>query len=183
MPTTGTYRVGGTPASVQRKEYTLEDDFDLAVNSGQTKDLDSAAGFEQLYRLDIEEGLGEFFGRGTEENPLQAQGFIGVRFVNDTAAAQAQGRYRFAVRNAQGRRLYNIHEGELASDDLFDGAAGSGTLKDRRDRQPFPVSQSAFETEPHVISLDVNVGSDITVDDAEGETRLSAEGYRAEALR
>jgi len=85
--------------------------------------------------------------------------------------------------NASRTLLYNIHEGELASDDLFDGAAGSGTLKDRRDRQPFPVSQSAFETEPHVISLDVNVRSDITVDDAEAETRLSAEGYRAEALR
>jgi len=180
---TGVYSVGGTRASVNRKVYTLAD-FALNVASGDTKDLTSDGNFEVGYELDIEDGLGELFGRGMNENPLQAQGFIGVRFVSDTPGAgdKADGRYRLAVRNAQGRRLYNLYEGDLANDDLFTGAAGSGSEKDRRDRQPFPLTSNAFETEPHVITIDFNVSSDITIDNAEEETAAKIDGFRAEAL-
>jgi hypothetical protein len=177
---TGVYAVGGTRASVNRKVFTLAD-FDLNA-SGTTKDLTADGNFEVGYELDIEDGLGELFGRGLNENPLQAQGFIGVRFVDDGQSAAADGRYRLAVRNAQGRRLYNLYEGDLANDDLFTGAAGSGSEKDRRDRQPFPLTSNAFETEPHVITIDFNVSSDITVDNAEDETAAKIDGFRAEAL-
>jgi len=177
---TGVYAVGGTRASVNRKVFTLAD---FALNaSGDTKDLTADGNFEVGYELDIEDGLGELFGRGVNENPLQAQGFIGVRFVDDGESAAADGRYRLAVRNAQGRRLYNLYEGDLANDDLFTGAAGAGSEKDRRDRQPFPLTSNAFETEPHVITIDFNVSSDITVDNAEDETAAKIDGFRAEAL-
>jgi hypothetical protein len=105
-----------------------------------------------------------------------------MRFVNDTAAAQAEGKVRLAVRNAQGRRLYNLYEADLGTTDLFSGVPSSGVLKDRRDREPFPITQGAFETEPHIISIDLDVTSDITVDNAESETAMQADGFRAEAL-
>jgi len=181
MVRAGVYPVGGTRASVNAKTFTF-DDFELNVASGDTKSMTADGNFEVAYELDIDDGLGELFGRGTSSNPLQAEGFIGARFVSDTAAAQAQGKMRIAVRNAQGRRLYNLYEADLNTVDLFSGAAGSGTQKDRRDREPFPVTQAAFETEPHVITIDLDVTSDITIDDAEAETALLADGFRAEAL-
>jgi len=181
MPGTGVQMIGGTRATVTRFTYGL-DDFQLNVQSGNTKSMDADGQYQTLYELDIDDGIGEWFGRGRNENPLQAQGFAGVRFVNDTAAALAEGRWRIAVRNPQGRRLYNLYEGSLGDDDLYDGAAGGGTLKSRRDRTAFPNTQADFETEPHEITIDLNVTSAITVDDAEAETNASLEGYRAEAL-
>ena len=173
----GVYPVGGVQASVNAKTFTLGD-FEI-LSTGDTKDLTADGRFQSLYELDIADGLGELFGRGDSSNPLQAQGFIGVRFVDDGATNQAAGKYRLAVRNAQGRRLYNLYEADLNTDDLFDA---SGNIKDRRDREPFPVTQGAFETEPHVISIDLDVTADITVDDLEDETAMQADGFRAEAL-
>jgi len=177
MVRAGVYPVGGTRASVSAKTFTLSD-FELTA-SGDTKDVTADGRFQSVYELDIEDGIGEMFGRGNSSNPLQAEGFIGVRFVSDGAAAQAEGKYRLAVRNAQGRRLYNLYEADLNTDDLFDA---NGDVKDRRDREPFPVTQGAFETEPHIISIDLDVTSDITVDNAEAETAMQADGFRAEAL-
>jgi len=177
MVRAGVYPVGGTRASVSAKTFTLSD-FELTA-SGDTKDVTADGRFQSVYELDIEDGIGEMFGRGNSSNPLQAEGFIGVRFVSDGAAAQAEGKYRLAVRNAQGRRLYNLYEADLNTDDLFDA---SDNVKDRRDREPFPVTQGAFETEPHIISIDLDVTSDITVDNAEAQTAMQADGFRAEAL-
>ena len=180
MVRAGVYPVGGTRASVSAKTYTL-DDFEIN-STGTSKSLVADGNYESVYELDIDDGLGEMFGRGSSSNPLQAEGFIGVRFVDDGAAAQAAGKMRLAVRNAQGRRLYNLYEADLGTTDLFSGAAGSGTPKDRRDREPLPVTQGAFETEPHIISVDLDVTADITVDDSEDETAMQADGFRAEAL-
>jgi len=182
MVRAGVYPVGGTRASVSAKTYTL-DDFELTA-SGDTKDVTADGRYQSVYELDIEDGIGEMFGRGNSSNPLQAEGFVGMRFVSDSGGSQAQaeGKVRLAVRNAQGRRLYNLYEADLGTTDLFSGAAGAGTLKDRRDREPFPITQGAFETEPHIISIDLDVTSDITVDNAESETAMQADGFRAEAL-
>lgn len=178
MPAAGVYKVGGTRASVSPKTYTLGD-FSTIDFSSSTRAFNASRGYEQAYELDIEDGIGEWFGRGNNANPLQAQGFAGLRFVSDSAASQASGTFRIAVRNAQGRRLYNIAEGDLSTYDLFDS---SGNEISRKDREPFPNSQGAFETEPHKITIDLDVDSDITIDDAESETAVKLEGYRAESL-
>lgn len=180
MARSGRVNIGGAAAQSAKRTFQFGRDF---AERSTTVDLTASAGHETVATLDVEDGLAEWFGRGASNNPLQAQGFIGVRLVNDTAAAQATGTYRIAVRNAQGRRLYNIHEGDLASEDLFDGAAGSGTEKSRKDREPFPSASRVWETEPRQITVDVDVNSDITVDFGEAETELKAEGYQAEALR
>lgn len=178
MTRAGVYQVGGVQASVNAKTYTLGD-FELNVASGDEKQMTADGNFESLYEQDIEDGIGELYGRGRSANPLQAEGFIAARFVNDSAAANAEGRFRLAVRNAQGRRLYNLYEADLQTINSRDG---TGDLKSRRDREPFPLTAGEFETEPHVITIDLNVTSDILVDDAEGETELEADGFRAEAL-
>jgi hypothetical protein len=178
QPTAGVYPVGGVRASVNAKTFTLSD-FELNVASGDTKDMTADGNFETLYELDIDDGLGEVFGRGRSANPLQAEGFVATRFVDDTAANVASGRFRLAVRNAQGRRLYNLYEADLSTVDSQDGA---GNLKSRRDREPFPLTAMEFETEPHVITIDLNVTEDITVDNTEADTSLEADGFRAEAL-
>jgi hypothetical protein len=180
MPVSGRIRIGGVPAQSSKRTYQFGRDFDERAT---TVDLDPAGGFEKVATLDVDEGLAAWLGRGNSNNPLQAQGFVGVRLVSDGAAAQAEGSYRIAVRNAQGRRLYNIHEGDLSSEDLFDGAAGSGTEKARKDREPFPNASQQWETDPRQITVDVDVNSAITVDFDESETALKAEGYQAEALR
>jgi len=177
MVRAGVYPVGGTRASVSAKTYTL-DDFELTA-SGDTKDVTADGRYQSVYELDIEDGIGEMFGRGNSSNPLQAEGFVGMRFVNNGANAQAEGKVRLAVRNAQGRRLYNLYEADLGTTDLFDG---NDNVKDRRDREPFPITQGAFETEPHIVSIDLDVTSDITVDNAESQTAMQADGFRAEAL-
>jgi len=182
MPRTGIQSVGGKRASVSRHLYDLTQEFSLNVSTGDTKGVTADGNYEVLYELEVDKGIAEWFGRGNNENPLQAQGFLGVRLVEDGATAQAKGTYRIAVRNSSGRRLYNIYEGNLENDDLYTGAAGSGTLKDRKDREPFPNSSNAYIGEPRVITIDVNVDSDITVDDAESETSAKIEGFRAEAL-
>lgn len=178
MPQAGVYNIGGTRASVSQYTYT-KGDFSAIDFTSNTRDFNSSRGYEQAYELDIEDGIGEWLGRGQSANPLQAQGFAGLRFVNDTAASQASGTFRVAVRNAQGRRLYNIVEGDLDSYDLFDS---SGNVQARKDRQPFPNSVAAFETEPHKLTIDIDVDSDITVDDAESQTDWKLEGYKAESL-
>jgi len=85
----GTYEVDGKPVSFNTRTFRLNRDFNLNVASGDTKDLVADGNFEVLYELDVEDGQGVIFGRGANENPLQAQGFAGIRLVNDTAAAQA----------------------------------------------------------------------------------------------
>jgi hypothetical protein len=177
----GVQNIDGTRAQVKPKSYRLSD-FDPVNFSTDTKAFAAAEGYQQAYELDISDGIGEAFGRGASENPLQAQGFAGIRFVNDTAAAKAEGSFRIAVRTANGRRLYNLVEGDLETFDLFDGAAGSGTEKDRKNREPLAQRSSNFETEPRKLTLDLDVETDITVDDAESETRMKMDGYQAEAL-
>jgi hypothetical protein len=180
MPTSGRVNIGGVPAQSAKRTFRFGRDFDPVST---TVDLTSGGRSEIVAELNIDEGLAEWLGRGQSNNPLQAQGFVGIRLVSDEAAAQADGTYRVTVRNAQGRRLYNLHEGDLASEDLYDGAPGSGTEKDRKDREPFPNASYQWETDPRILSVDVDVDSDITVDFDEDETTLKAEGYRAEALR
>jgi len=180
MPRTGIQKIGGTRARVKHKSFTLND-FDF-LGSGDTKALEANGRFEAVYEIDIEDGVGEWFGRGEQQNPLQAQGFAGLRFVDDAASALADGNWRIAVRNAQGEYLYTLSQGDLSTYDLFDGAAGSGTQKARKDREPYPNQQANFETEPHQITLDLNVDSDITVDNAEDETAASLDGFQAVAV-
>jgi len=180
MPRTGIQQVGGTRARVKHKNYTL-DDFEFQ-GSGSTLDLTANGRFEAVYEMDIEDGVGEWFGRGNNQNPLQAQGFAGLRFVSDAAAALATGDWRIAVRNAQGEYLYTLSQGDLATYDLFDGAAGSGEEKKRKDREPYPNQQANYETEPHLITLDLDVDSDITVDDDEPETDASLDGFQVVAV-
>jgi len=177
MVQAGVYPVGGTRASVSAKTYTL-DDFELTA-SGTSKAVTADGRYQSVYELDIEDGIGEMFGRGSSSNPLQAEGFVGMRFVDSGASNQAQGKVRLAVRNAQGRRLYNLYEADLSTTDLFDSG---GNVKDRRDREPLPLTQGAFETEPHIISIDLDVTADITVDNTDSETAMQADGFRAEAL-
>lgn len=178
MITAGVYDVGGVRASVNAKTFTLND-FELNVTSGDTKSLVADGNFETLYELDIEDGIGEVFGRGRSANPLQAEGFIASRYVEDGATAKAEGRFRLAVRNAQGRRLYNLFEADL---ETIDSQDSQGNAKGRRDREPFPLTAGEFETEPHIVTIDLNVNSDIVVDNAESETSLQADGFRAESL-
>jgi len=181
MPQTGIQNVDGTRARVKHKTYTLGS-FSTVNFSTDTKDFVAAENYQTAYEIDVEDGIGEWFGRGMNENPLQAQGFAGLRFVNDTAAAQATGDFRIAVRNAQNELLYTITQGDLLTYDQYDGAAGSGTEKDRDNRAVFPNQQANFETEPHIITIDLDVDSDITIDDAESETSAKLEGYQAVAV-
>lgn len=183
MPTSGRIRIGGAPAQSSKVTYKFGSGSSDFSPVASTVDASAGGRMETIAELDVDDGVANWFGRGQSNNPLQAQGFAGIRLVNATAAAQATGSYRIAVRTAQGRRLYNIHEGDLESEDLYDGAAGSGTKKDRKNREPFPNASREWQTEPRKITVDVDVDSDITVDFGEAETELAAEGYRAEALR
>jgi hypothetical protein len=183
MPTSGRIRIGGAPAQSSKVTYKFGSGSSDFEPVSTTVDASADGRMETIAELDVDDGIANWFGRGSSNNPLQAQGFIGLRLVADAAASQATGSYRIAVRTAQGRRLYNIHEGDLASEDLFEGAAGSGSKKDRKNREPFPNASREWQTEPRKITVDVDVDSDITVDFNEAETELAAEGYRAEALR
>jgi len=180
MATSGRVSIGGVPARSSQHTYRFGRDF---AERATTVDLTAAAGMETVATLDVGDGLAAWFGRGQSANPLQAQGFIGLRLVSDAAAAQADGTYRIAVRTARGRRLFTMHQGDLQSEDLFTGAAGSGTEKARKDREPFPNASQEWQTEPRQITIDVDVDSDITVDFDEGETAMKAEGFEAEGLR
>lgn len=180
MAQSGRIRVGDTPAQSSKRTYRFGRDFDPIST---TVSLDSDGRHQTVAELDIADGTAEWVGRGRSNNPLQAQGFVGIRLVNDTAAGKLSGSYRISVRTAQGRRLYNLHEGDLESEDLFDGSAGSGTKLSRKDREPLPSASNQWETQPRILSVDVVPDSDFTVDFGESETQLRADGYRAEALR
>ena len=179
MPVTaGVMMIGGTRAQVKPKTYK-PGDFEPVDFSSSTRDFQAARGFQTAYELNIEDGIGEMFGRGFNQNPLQAQGFAGIRLVNDTAAAQAEGEFRIAVRTAQGRRLYNLVEGDLGTFDLYDS---NGDELSRKDREVLTQTSQNFETEPRKLTLDIDVSSDITVDDAEAQTNWKLDGYQAESL-
>lgn len=78
VTTTHTYKFG-------------DGDLDFTLNaSGDTLDL-PAGEYKQAYKLDVQEGQGTIFGRGSSEAPQFAEGFAGMRFVSDAAAAQATG--------------------------------------------------------------------------------------------
>lgn len=164
--------------------FTL-DDFELNVadpSSTATKSVKAGEGWQTVYvrRMSAEdqEGQADIYGRGQSENPLQAQGYLGLRLVNDTAAAQATGKVRIAQRTPTGEIAAQgvLYEDDLSTVDLFDGAAGAGTLKDRKDRQAFPQAHRAAIASPYQITIDVKPKADITIDDAEAETRASLEG-------
>jgi hypothetical protein len=174
----GQQMVGNTLAQVKQKTYKRAD-FTPVDFTTDTRQFHASRGYETAYELDIDDGLGELFGRGFNQNPLQAQGFGGIRLVNDTAAAQAEGDFRIAVRTAQGRRLFNLIEGDLGTFDLFDS---SGNKLSRKDREVLTQTANEFQTEPLKLTLDIDVSSDIVVDDAEAQTAWEFDGYRAEAL-
>jgi len=174
-------------ARVNPTKITL-DDYELNVadpESTSTKDLKAGEGWQTVYRRDMSDsdrlGQGDLYGRGRSANPLQAQGFAGIRLVSDAAAAQAQGKIRIAQRTPSGEVAAQgvIWEDDLSAVDLFNGDPGSGTLKDRKDRTAFPQQHSAFISSPYEITIDVKPTADITVDDAEAETRAEFEGRSA----
>lgn len=168
-------------ARLNPETFTL-DDFGLNVASGDTKSLTAGTGWQTVYERDMTDddnkGTADIYGRGRSANPMQAQGFIGMRFVSDAAAGQLEGKVRIAQRTQTGEVVPNgvIYQDDLSSVDLFSGAAGSGTLKDRQDRQAFPQQHGQAIASPYTITIDVKPKSDFTVDDAESETRASIEG-------
>jgi hypothetical protein len=179
MPITpGVQTVGGTRAQVTTKTYK-PGDFEPVAFTSDTRDFSAAKGYETAYELDIDDGIGELFGRGMQQNPLQAQGFAGIRAVSDAASSTAEGYFRIAVRTAQGRHLYNLVEGDLGTYDLYDSA---GNLKDRKDREVLTQTSTNFETEPRKLTIDFDVTADITIDDAEAQTNWAFDGYQAESL-
>lgn len=130
-----------------------------------------------LYSIDIEQGQAVMLGRGASEAPNYAEGFAGIRLVNDTAAAVARGDFRLTVRTAQGRLVRTLVEGDLEEYDIYDA---SGNLKDRAARRPFSRKSNVLETHEYEVHLEVRPTSTITVDDAEAQTRVSFEGFLAE---
>lgn len=185
--TAGTQKVGGKRARVSPKTFTFADS---GSGNGKTEfefvsssiDLAADGRYQTVAEMDVEDGVGIMFGRGRSRNPLQAQGFAGIRFADDnTPTNVAEGDYRIAVRTSTGRRLFNLHEGTLATEDLYDE---SDTKKDRKDREPMPQAGAEFETEPRIITIDVDASSAVTV--AEPSTSsysdLELDGWLAEAL-
>lgn len=183
----GRRRVGGTAAMVSRETFGFSDagsgndktEFEFRA---ETIDLSSDGRFETVASLDIADGVGVLFGRGMSDNPLQAQGFTGLRLADDSTPSNvARGAFRVAVRTAQGRRKYNAHEGDLDTEDLYDE---SDSLLDRRNRTTFPQTLPQFETEPEEITIDVDVTSDITVahPSTSEYSNMKMEGFIAEAL-
>lgn len=171
-------------ARVNPASITL-DDFELNVadpSTTDTKTVNAGEGWQTLYRRRMTDddrlGVGDIYGRGQSANPLQAQGFAGLRFVSDAAAGQLEGKVRIAQRTPSGEIAAQgvLWEDDLESVDLFTGAAGSGTLKDRKDRQAFPQQHQAAIASPYQITIDVKPSADLTVDDAEAETRAVLEG-------
>lgn len=181
---TGVQRIGGVPAQVSRENYRLGDgdrDFEVIETSSDTYAASGDARYEQVAEMELVEGLGVMFGRGTQENPLQAQAFIGIAFSDGASPpSYATGKYRIAVRTTQGRRLYNAHEGTLEEDNRFDE---DDEKKDRQNLTPLPQTMQQFETEPRKITIDVDVDDDINIDWAGDETEVKIEGWLAESLR
>lgn len=158
-------------------------DLDLTLNaSGDTLDL-PAGEYKQAYKLDVQEGQGIVFGRGASEAPQFAEGFAGFRFVSDAAAAQATGDWRIVVRTPQDRLVDELVSGDLEEFDLFTGAAGSGSQKDRESRRPFSLKNPNAVTKQYNVWLEIRADSAITIDDAEAETKALIEGYKIEKTR
>jgi hypothetical protein len=167
VTTTHTYKFG-------------DGDLDLTLNaSGDTLDL-PAGEYKQAYKLDVQEGQGTIFGRGSSEAPQFAEGFAGMRFVSDAAAAQATGDWRITVRTPQDRLVAELVSGDLEEFDLFTGAAGSGSQKDRDSRRPFSLKNRNAVTKQYNVWLEIRADSAITIDDAEAETKALIEGYKVE---
>lgn len=178
--------MAGPNARVSPTEFTL-DDFKLNVadpENTDTKDLRAGEGWQTVYVRDMTDeenrGQGDLYGRGRSRNPLQAEGFAGIRLVSDAATRAAAGKVRIAQRTPTGEIAAQgvIYEDDLSSLDLFNGDAGAGEKKDRADRQAFPRSHGAAIASPYSITIDVKPAADITVDDAEAETRASFEGAK-----
>jgi hypothetical protein len=68
--------------------------------------------------------------------------------------------------------------------DLYDGAAGSGTIKSVKDREPFPDTTIGlpfgYIGSPYEVVIQVKPASDITVDAAESETDAKIHGMQQE---
>lgn len=158
-------------------------DLDFTLNaSGDTVDL-PAGEYKTAYVLDVQEGQGVVLGRGSSEAPQFAEGFAGFRFVNDAAAAQATGDWRITVRTPQGRLVHELVSGDLEEFDLFTGAAGAGSQKDRESRRPFSLKNPNAVTKQYELWFEIRADSAITIDDAESEQKALIEGFKVEKTR
>lgn len=140
--------------------------------------------FNQVFKLDISQGIGYLLGRGQTANPLQAEGFIGARFMDDTSttAVQITGEYQLTVRASGSGRLVDVLEkGDLEEIDSRDS---SGDLKSRGDRKPLPVTDSQFTTHEYEIWFEIKPDADDTIDTdpASGNTEIYVDGYQMEKV-
>lgn len=122
--------------------------------------------WNQAFKLSVEEGEGYLPGRGQSRNPLQAQGFVAARFMDNTAttAVQISGKARLVQRTSgSGRLVRTLETWDLGNIDSRDS---SGNLKDKKNREPFPVAHGAYITKEYDIWLELKPDSDTTVDTA-----------------
>jgi hypothetical protein len=171
--------------------FTFEN-FELAVadpSSTNTKSLVAGHGWQDAFRRDMaapaNRGTADQYGRGRSKNPQQAQGFIGMRLVDDTAASQAEGQVRLVVRSPGGQvPVAILYQDSLSNIDLFTGAAGSGDEKEIKNREPFPNTLLGLDFSwignPYEVVWQIKPASDITIDVDEPETALKAHGKQKE---
>ncbi|MFB6144675.1 MAG: hypothetical protein ABEJ98_05180, partial [Candidatus Nanohaloarchaea archaeon] len=129
--------------------------------------------FRTIATLKLEDGEAVTFGRGTSENPLQAQGFIYGKFV-DSAGNRISGNLRITVRTKSGNLV-----GYVTKKDLDEIDAGASN---RSERVPFSIQRvngSAKIADPYVLHLEMRADSAATFD-YDGANSLKADGYHHE---
>lgn len=141
--------------------------------------------WNQVFEYNIEKGEGILLGRGTTNNPQQAEGHLAMRFMDNTAttAVQITGRWRFTIRaSGSGRLIDVLREGDLAE---YDSRDDSDNLLENQDRKPFPVTDSAFETHEYDVWLELQPDADDTIDTSpdSGNTELFADGSTLQRTR
>jgi hypothetical protein len=129
--------------------------------------------FSDVERFDIEEGEGVYVGRGTSENPLQAEGSIRGD-LQDSGGTSLYGRYRLVVVNSQNNV---VNGGVLARGRLSELRTTRANSIDG-DIQLF-VNKEVME--PYKVALQIRLSSG-TATYSSSNSSLSIDGFRGEAF-
>ena len=169
-----------TPTTLHQRDDQFAEGPDFSSNEMSL----SQNVWNQVFKLSIDQGVGYLLGRGQTANPLQAEGFLAMRFMDNTGttAVQITGQWRFTVRTSGSGRLVTVLEkGDLEEVDSRDS---SDNLKDRDSRKPVPVTEDAFETHEYDIWLELKPDADDTIDTSpdSGNTEMYVDGYQMEKV-
>lgn len=159
--------------------------------SGEFEEVDSFSSnelaldqnvFTQVFHHPINQGEAYLLGRGETANPLQAEGHLALRLMDNTGstAVQITGTFRITIRTASSLRLVKtLLQGDLEE---YDSRDSSDNLKNVEDREPFPRTNDKFTTHEYVLAIEVKPDADDTIDTspASGNTEIFADGWQME---